>query len=96
MNNKIISLAVASALVTPVIAQASEPTLYGRLHMSYGQVTEESGGTTTTDNWQVRSHASRLGVKGARDFGDGLMEELVPRPVVDIAVFRLQRRHDVV
>lgn len=36
MNKKIIVLAVASALAAPVIAQASEPTVYGRLHMSYG------------------------------------------------------------
>ena len=33
---------------------------------------------------------------GPVDFGDGLTEELVPRLVVDVAVFRLQRRHDVV
>lgn len=73
MNKKIISLAVASILAAPVLAQAGEPTVYGKLHMSYGQVTEKSGGTTTVDNWQMRSHASRMGIKGSRDFGDGLM-----------------------
>lgn len=73
MNKKIVSLAVASILAAPVVSQASEPTVYGRLHMSYGQVTKESNGTKGVDNWQIRSHASRLGVKGSRDFGDGLM-----------------------
>ena len=33
---------------------------------------------------------------GPVDFGDGLTEEFVARLVVDIAVFLLQRRHDVV
>ena len=73
MNKKIIVLAVASALAGPMVAQASEPTVYGRLHMSYGQVTEKSDGVTTVDNWQTRSHASRMGIKGSRNFGGGLM-----------------------
>lgn len=59
-------------MATPLVAQADEVSVYGRLHMSYGQVTEEAGGVTSVDNWQMRSHASRLGVKGSRDFGNGL------------------------
>ncbi|MDH5182101.1 MAG: porin, partial [Gammaproteobacteria bacterium] len=73
MKKNLISLTVASALLLPVVAQsADDVTVYGRVHMSYGQVTEEAGGVTAVDNWQVRSHDSRLGVKGSRDFGNGL------------------------
>lgn len=73
MNKQLISLAVAGILAAPVAAQAGEPTLYGKAHLSYGQVTKEANGVKSIDNWQVRSHASRIGVKGSRDLGDGLM-----------------------
>lgn len=73
MNKKLIAMAVGAALLTPVLAQAAGPTVYGQLHLSYGTIEKKSSGTTTTDNWQVRSHDSRLGFKGERDFGNGLM-----------------------
>ncbi|MDY6979835.1 MAG: porin [Pseudomonadota bacterium] len=71
MKKKLIALAVTGALMTPMLAQAA-PTVYGKVHLSYGSVEEESGGVTTTDNVQMRSHASRVGVKGERDLGNGL------------------------
>lgn len=71
MKKKLITLAVTGALMTPMLAQAA-PTVYGKLHLSYGSVEQESGGVTTTDNWQLRSHASRVGVKGGYDMGNGL------------------------
>ncbi|MDR9437796.1 MAG: porin [Thiohalophilus sp.] len=71
MKKKLIALAVTGALMTPMLAQAA-PTVYGKVHLSYGSVEEESGGVTTTDNWQLSSHASRVGVKGDRDLGNGL------------------------
>jgi predicted porin len=53
------------------------PKVYGKAHVSYGAVKEEStnaGGTTTTDtdNIQMASHASRIGVKGAVPVTDSL------------------------
>lgn len=73
MNKKLIAMAVGAALLTPVLAQADGPKVYGQLHLSYGTIKEKSAGVTTKDNWQVRSHDSRLGFKGERDFGNGLM-----------------------
>jgi len=79
MNKKLIAIAVAGALSAPMIAQSAEkksesngPSVYGLAHVSYGTVETKTSGTTTVDNWQFRSHASRIGVKGKRDFGDGL------------------------
>jgi len=79
MKAKIISLAVAAALTVPVVAQAKDekvkdgtPVVYGKLHLSYGAVEEIDSGATTVDNWQLRSNASRVGVKGERDLGNGL------------------------
>ena len=74
MKKKLVSLAIASALVMPVIAQANDaPVVYGQLNMIYGKFDNKTDGTVTTDNWQVKSYDSRLGFKGTRDFGDGLM-----------------------
>jgi len=79
MNNKLITLAVAAALTAPVAAQAKDekvkdgaPTVYGKVHVSYGSLEEIDSGTTTVDNWQFRSHASRFGVKGERALSDSL------------------------
>lgn len=71
MKKKLIALAVTGALMTPVLAQAA-PTVYGKVHLSYGTIEEESAGVTTTDNWQLQSHASRVGFKGEHDLGNGL------------------------
>lgn len=74
MNKKLIALAIASSLAAPMLAQADTPVVYGKVHLSYGSVQHEAGTplVTTTDNWQMRSHASRVGVKGDYDLGDGL------------------------
>ncbi|MDZ7663622.1 porin [Thiohalophilus sp.] len=69
MKKKLIALAVTGALMTPMLAQAA-PTVYGKVHLSYGNV--EDGTAGGNDNWQLRSHASRVGVKGDRDLGNGL------------------------
>lgn len=72
MKKKLIALAVAGSLSAPMLAQAA-PTVYGKVHLSYGSVEEQdSTGTVTADNVQMRSHASRVGVKGERDLGNGL------------------------
>lgn len=73
MNKKLIALAVAGSLAMPMLAHA-ETTVYGKAHLYYGTVTEKSGTplVTTTDNWQMQSYASRFGVKGEHDMGNGL------------------------
>jgi len=70
MQKKIIALAVASVMAIPLAAQAT-PTVYGKLHLSYGSVEKESA-TPKVDNWQLRSHASRFGIKGSRKISNSL------------------------
>ena len=74
MNKKLIALAVAAGLAAPMAASAA-PTVYGIMHMSVGAVESTSNdgvSTNDTDNWQIRSHASRLGFKGSEDLGGGM------------------------
>ena len=78
MKKKILAVTIASVLCVPLVAQAKDaaksnsPKLYGKAHVSYGTVDKKVNGTTTVDNYQARSHASRFGIKGDRDLGDGL------------------------
>jgi predicted porin len=87
MNKKLISMAVGAALAAgTVVAQAADdamPTVYGKIHVSYGAVKDEYKFTdpnaaaatptfTDADNIQTRSHASRIGVKGAIPINDTL------------------------
>ncbi len=83
MKKKILAMTIASVLCVPVAVQAKDekkkeqdkdnmPTVYGKVHVSYGTIETKVNGATTVDNWQARSHASRLGFKGSRDLGDGL------------------------
>ncbi|MGD8926352.1 MAG: porin [Thioalkalispiraceae bacterium] len=78
MKNKIIALAVMSALTIPASGYAADkkndgtPTVYGKAHLSYGTLETKVGGTTTVDDWELRSHASRFGIKGQRDISDNL------------------------
>ena len=67
---KILSLAIAAALVAPVAAMA-EATVYGKAHMVI-QNTSEDDGTDEVDVWSVDSIDSRVGVKGSEDLGGGL------------------------
>jgi predicted porin len=76
MDKKILTAAIIAAVAAPVTAMA-DTTVYGQVHMSVGatEFTDDStpGVAGEYDNFQVRSHASRLGVKGSEDLGNGLM-----------------------
>ena len=63
MKKNIIALAIATAVAAPV-AMADAPTIYGQLNLNINNTDDQS----TT----VNSTASRLGVKGSEDLGDGL------------------------
>jgi len=74
---------IASGLASPLAANA-DATVYGIVHMSIDNVqscneSTDPGSCTPggavngeVDNWQVNSHASRLGFKGEEDLGNGL------------------------
>ncbi|MCR4297728.1 MAG: porin [Gallionella sp.] len=73
MKKKLITLAVASTLVTaaavsaPAFADTSNVTVYGVAHVSYDLT---DNGVVSTN--KVSSNQSRLGLKGSEDLGDGL------------------------
>lgn len=73
MDKKILSAAIIAVMAAPVAAVA-DTTLYGQVHMSVGAVEDSFVGAPLAgeDNMQVRSHQSRLGVKGYEDLGAGL------------------------
>ena len=63
MKKNIIALAIASALAAP-IAMADAPTIYGKLNVNINTKTDGGNGVNDT--------ASRIGVKGSEDLGNGL------------------------
>lgn len=75
MNKKLLSMAVAAAMVAPTAAMA-EAILYGKLHMSIDWADVENG----FQGWGVNGggaipgveRANRIGVKGSEDLGNGM------------------------
>ncbi|HHT00545.1 MAG TPA: porin, partial [Thiomicrospira sp.] len=63
MKKNIIALAVAAAFAAPV-AMADAPTVYGKLNLNVSSITDKGNG--------VNDVASRVGIKGSEDLGDGL------------------------
>lgn len=76
MNKKLLSLAVAAAMVAPAAAMA-DAILYGRVHMSIDWADVEGTGFK---GWGLNGRgaipgegrANRIGVKGSEDLGNGL------------------------
>ncbi|MDA3806478.1 MAG: porin [Thiomicrorhabdus sp.] len=74
MKKNIIALAIASAIAAPV-AFADAPTVYGQANVSIDSINVEDATGSTVDaksGTQVNSRASRIGVKGSEDLGNGL------------------------
>jgi predicted porin len=75
MQKKIIALAIASALTVPALAMAdtSNVTVFGQANVSYDFTdTGDYGATQGTTVNKVSTNASRFGLKGSEDLGDGL------------------------
>jgi predicted porin len=69
---KVLSLAIAAALVAPAAAMA-DATLFGKAHFIIQNTDVDTGADATTgDVWSVDSIHSRVGIKGSEDLGDGL------------------------
>ncbi|WP_043750076.1 porin [Imhoffiella purpurea] len=76
MNKKLLTLAVAAAMVAPTAAMA-EAILYGKLHMSIDYADVDA---TDFKGWGLNGkgavpgegRANRIGVKGSEDLGNGL------------------------
>lgn len=75
MQKKIIALAVAAALTAPAaFAETSNVTVYGIADVSYDSIRTgtATAGTAGVTDGRISSNASRLGLKGSEDLGDGL------------------------
>jgi predicted porin len=69
MKQKLIALAIASALSAPAFADNANITVYGKAFLTIDQ--HDAGGTATSV-MRVNTNASRFGVKGDEDLGEGL------------------------
>ncbi|MEN8168294.1 MAG: porin [Pseudomonadota bacterium] len=65
---KVLSLAIAAALVAPVAAMA-DSTVYGKVRVATDFVDDN---TTLDDEVGLSDQSSRLGIKGSEDLGNGL------------------------
>ncbi|MDG6779114.1 porin [Thiomicrorhabdus sp. zzn3] len=69
MKKNIIALAIASAVAAPV-AMADAPTVYGQINMAVEQMDVKNNDAAS--GTEVNSRASRVGIKGSEDLGNGL------------------------
>ena len=60
--------AILSSLSLPAMS-ADMPTVFGKAHLSFGSVSEDTGVDTSSNS--VSSHASRVGIKGSIDTESG-------------------------
>ena len=68
MNKKLLTIAMAAAMVAPMVATA-DTTVYGKINTAI--VNTDNG---TSDSWKVQNGyaGSRVGVKGTEDLGNGM------------------------
>lgn len=67
MKKKIIVVAIATTLATPVVVRA-EATMYGQVRVASQYHSREN----YNDSWGMQDHSSRFGLKGEEDLGGGL------------------------
>ncbi|WP_370260633.1 porin [Limnobacter sp.] len=72
MNKKLVAAALGMAFAAPVFADASNVTLYGRVHQVIDHQSTETGNTDRGGNFVLSDASSRLGVRGVEDLGGGL------------------------
>lgn len=70
MKYKTVALAIAAAFATPAFADSANVTIYGKAFLTFDQA--KSDATGSVDHQRVNTNASRFGVKGSEDLGDGL------------------------
>jgi predicted porin len=70
MQKKIIALAVAAAFSAPAFADNANVTIYGKAFLTLDSI--KSNQTGAVSKMRINSNASRFGLKGSEDVGDGL------------------------
>lgn len=75
MNKKLLAIAVGAVVALPGAALAAGPTVYGKINITLDSVDTEFDADTFpaagSDQWELNSNASRLGVKGDFDLEVG-------------------------
>lgn len=76
MKKTIVALAVAAAFTTPAFADNANVTVYGKAFLNVESVSNDKATTLATplakSLQRVNTNASRFGVKGSEDLGEGL------------------------
>ena len=81
MKKTLITTAIAAGLLAAGAAQADDPTVYGIVHLSVQKYFDNhcsgaAGGVCTgvikSDEFNMTSQTSAIGVKGSEDLGDGM------------------------
>lgn len=75
MNKKLVSLAIAVALIAPMVVSA-DISVYGKVKMNVNATDTDhttASGNKDTNIWDINSKKSRLGAKVAEDLGDNLI-----------------------
>ena len=70
MQKKLIALAVAAAFSAPAFADNANISVYGKVNLTLDSI--NSNQTGAVSKMRINSNASRFGVKGSEDIGDGL------------------------
>jgi predicted porin len=70
MQKKLIALAVAAAMSAPAFADNANVSLYGKAFLDFEHVTNDKQNPGSAN--RVQTNASRFGIKGSEDLGDGL------------------------
>lgn len=68
MNKKLVALAVATAFSAPAFADNANITMYGKAFLTI----DSASNNKSTTALRVNTNASRFGIKGDEDLGDGL------------------------
>ena len=68
MKKRFLAIAIASTLVSPLVANAGDATVYGRVHVSLDQL--DIG--NTSGELDLKDRKTALGVKGKEDLGGGM------------------------
>jgi len=88
MKKNILAIAIATAFAAPIVS-ADAPTIYGKINVNAGFVSATNDQTLITANpaqdMKIGSTASRVGIKGSEDLGNGLKAIYKMEFSVDVA-----------
>ena len=70
LKNALIAAAVTAALAASATVSA-ETTIYGKIHTSIASVAEDTGATDTS-SMEIKSNASRFGIKASKELENGM------------------------